>query len=240
VEQLVVDGLVYPSTGPVHIPPNPRNLEIDYTGLSYAVPQRVQFRYFLEGHDKGWQGPLTRRQAFYTDLTPGTYRFHVIACNNSGVWNETGALAEFVVEPTFYQTLWFKALIVLAIARLMWTLYLLRLKQATANVQKRLLAQMEERERIARELHDTLLQGFQGIALRVQGVAKEIPKDNPLRGKMEDVLDRADEVLLDIRSELPEHWQCRSHWEAKSSESQSWPRDRPRIFWTTVNVSLRP
>jgi ligand-binding sensor domain-containing protein/two-component sensor histidine kinase len=202
VEQLVANGKPYQADGQSHIPPNPRNLEIDYTGLSFIVPQKVQFRYFLEGHDKTWQGPVTRRQAFYTDLRPGTYRFHVVACNNSGVWNDTGAESVFVVEPTFYQTLWFKALIALAVAGLLWGLYLLRLKKATANVQERLLVQVEERERIARELHDTLLQGFQGITLRMQGVAKNMPIHDPLRKMTDDVLDRADQVLREARSNV--------------------------------------
>lgn len=202
IEQIIADGKVYASDGHLHIPPNPRNLEIDYTAPSFTVPQRVRFRYRLEGHDSVWQEPLTRRQAFYTDLPPGKYHFHVIACNNSGVWNESGAAATFVVEPTFYQTLWFRTLLGLAIAGVLWTLYLLRMKQATANAQKRLLAQMEERERIARELHDTLLQGFQGIALQVQGVTKTIPAQDPLRAKMESVLDRADEVLLEGRQRV--------------------------------------
>ena len=125
-----------------------------------------------------------------------------MACNNSGVWNETGAVATFVIEPTFYQTAWFKALMAIAVVGVLWALYLLRLKQATANVHDRLFAQMGERERIARELHDTLLQGFQGITLRMQGVAKNMPSQDPLRKMMDDVLDRADEVLREARQRV--------------------------------------
>jgi signal transduction histidine kinase/ligand-binding sensor domain-containing protein len=202
VEELIANGKPYQVDGQPHIPPNPRNLEIDYTGVSFSVPQRVQFRYLLEGHDKTWQGPVTRRQAFYTDLPPGTYRFHVTASNNSSVWNEVGAVAVFVVEPAFYQTLWFKSLIAIAIVGMMWALYLLRLRQATDSVRERLLAQMEERERIARELHDTLLQGFQGITLRMQGVSKNLPIQDPLRKMIEEVLDRGDEVLREARQRV--------------------------------------
>ena len=202
VEQLIADNRPFQTAGQPRLPPNTHNLEIDYTALSFSVPQKVLFRYFLEGHDKSWQGPVRRRQAFYTDLAPGNYRFHVVACNNSGVWNDTGAESVFVVEPTFYQTLWFKALMAIAVVGVLWALYLLRLKQATANVRERLLAQMEERERIARELHDTLLQGFQGITLRVQGVAKNMPAQDPLRRMIDDVLDRADEVLREARNRV--------------------------------------
>lgn len=202
VEQLIANDKHFQAAGQPHIPPNPHNLEIDYTGLSFSVPQKVLFRYFLEGHDKSWQGPVTRRQAFYTDLAPGIYRFHVTACNNSGVWNDTGAIATFVVEPAFYQTIWFKTFVAIAIVGLLYALYLLRLKQATANVHNRLLAQIEERERIARELHDTLLQGFQGITLRVQGVAKNIPAQDQHRKMLDDVLDRADELLREARQRV--------------------------------------
>jgi signal transduction histidine kinase/ligand-binding sensor domain-containing protein len=202
VEQLIADDSSYEPAGQPHLPPNTHNLEIDYTGLSFSIPQKVQFRYWLEGRDKSWQAPVTRRQAFYTDLPPGNYRFHVVACNNSGVWNETGAAADFIVEPTFYQTLWFKVLLAITIAGLLGALYLLRLKQATANVQARLFAQMEERERIARELHDTLLQGFQGITLRMQGVAKNMPIQDPLRKMIDSVLDGADEVLREARQRV--------------------------------------
>jgi signal transduction histidine kinase/ligand-binding sensor domain-containing protein len=202
VEQFIADNRRYEAVGSPHLPPKTHNLEVDYTGLSFSVPQKVQFRYLLEGRDKTWQEPGGRRQAFYTDLAPGNYRFHVIASNNSGVWNDIGAVASFVVEPTFYQTLWFKTLMAIAVLSVLWALYLLRLKQATANVHERLFAQMEERERIARELHDTLLQGFQGITLRMQGVSKNMPVQDPLRKMMEEVLDRADEVLREARQRV--------------------------------------
>ena len=202
VEQLIADNRSYAAGGRTRIPPNPRNLEIDYAALSYTVPERVQFRYFLEGHDKDWQDPGTRRQVFYTDLPPGTYRFHVIASNNSGVWNSTGAVTEFVVEAMFYQTLWFRAVVAILAAGLLWWFYLLRLRRATANAQERVLAQVQERERIARELHDTLLQGFQGITLQVQGIAKKLRDQDPLRSMMEEVLDRADETLSEARQRV--------------------------------------
>jgi signal transduction histidine kinase/ligand-binding sensor domain-containing protein len=202
IEQLISDNKSYQAPAQLRVPANPHNVEIDYTALSFSLPQRVQFRYLLEGRDKTWQGPVTRRQAFYTDLPPGQYRFHVVASNNSGVWNEVGDTASFVVEPAFYQTIWFKAVIAIAVVGSLWALYLFRLKQATATVQNRLLAQMEERERIARELHDTLLQGFQGITLRVQGVAKNIPTQDQHRKMLDDVLDRADELLREARQRV--------------------------------------
>ena len=202
VEQLVADDKPYPSAGQVRIPPNPRNLEIDYTALSFSVPQRVLFRYFLEGHDKFWQGPVTRRQAFYTDLAPGKYRFHVIASNNSGVWNDAGAVAEFVVEPSFYQTLWFQCLVAIAAVCALWVFYTQRLRKATAEVSARLGERLQERERIARELHDTLLQDLQAVILRFQLVANRLTKEDPNRMAMENGLDYADKVLAEGRNQI--------------------------------------
>ena len=88
----------------MRLPPLTRNLQIDYVGLSFVAPQKIRFRYRLDGRDDAWQEPGTRRQAFYNDLRPGTYRFHVIASNNDGVWNEEGASLEIVVAPAWYQT----------------------------------------------------------------------------------------------------------------------------------------
>jgi hypothetical protein len=109
ISALVADRKAYPLNSGVRLPPRTRDLEIDYTALSFVAPQKVLFRYMLEGHDAGWQEPGTRRQAFYNDLRPGPYRFRVIACNNDGVWNETGASVNFSILPTFYQTKGFEA-----------------------------------------------------------------------------------------------------------------------------------
>ena len=112
IEQVVADRRPYPATGVVRLPPLTRDLEIDYAGLSFIAPQKMLFRYRLEGREEAWQEPGTRRQAFYTDLRPGTYRFHVIASNNDGLWNEAGAALDFVVAPAWYQG---RAFVVIAV-----------------------------------------------------------------------------------------------------------------------------
>jgi signal transduction histidine kinase len=202
IEEIVASGKQYSPGEGLLLAPLTRDLEIRYTALSFAVPQRVRFRYTLQGQDPGWQDAGTRRAAFYTNLNPGHYRFHVIACNSDGVWNETGAELNIVIPPAFYQTLWFKILLALAGAAVLWCLYLLRLRQATAQVHVRLGERMKERERIARELHDTLLQGFQGLMLRLQMVMEEIPENLSARSKMEKVLERADGVLFEGRERV--------------------------------------
>jgi signal transduction histidine kinase/ligand-binding sensor domain-containing protein len=199
IEKVIADEQEIKGADQVFLPVKVRNVRIDFTALSFAAPRKVHFRYKLQGYDPDWSSPVSLRQATYTNLPPGNYEFRVMACNNDGVWNTTGDTLRFVIPPLFYQTVWFKVLMAITIAASVWILYLLRLKQATANVQKRLLAQMEERERIARELHDTLLQGFQGITLRMQGVVKNMPKHDPIRKMIDDVLDRGDEVLREAR-----------------------------------------
>jgi signal transduction histidine kinase len=150
-------------------------LEIDYTALSFMAPQKVRFRYKLEGHDVNWQEPGTRRQAFYSDLPPRRYRFHVIACNNDGVWNEAGATLDFRVMPAWYQTIWFRISCVGGFVLLLWALYRLRLQQLKRQFNMTLEARVGERTRIARELHDTLLQSFHGLMFRFQAARNMLP-----------------------------------------------------------------
>ena len=148
------------------LPPHVRDLEIDYTALSLVAPEKVRFRYMLEGRDPDWVDAGNRRQAFYDDLPPRHYRFRVAASNNSGVWNETGASFDFSIAPAYYQTAWFLALCVAAFLSMLWTAYRLRLLYLTRQFNVRLEGRVSERMRIARELHDTLLQSFQGVLMK--------------------------------------------------------------------------
>ncbi|WP_170185849.1 sensor histidine kinase [Pseudoxanthomonas dokdonensis] len=177
------------------LPAGVSRLEIDYTALSLSVPKRVRFRYRLEGVDQDWIEAGSRRQAFYTNLRPGDYRFHVIAANNDGVWNQEGATFDFKLPPTFVQSMWFKAMMVTAVALILWGFYLLRLRHATARLRDRFDGQVAERARIARELHDTLLQEFQALTLRFQGTVNKLPVDAGMRADLTKALDRADEAL---------------------------------------------
>ena len=178
------------------------NLQIDYNAISLQSPDRVKFRYQLEGVDRNWVNAGERRQAFYTRLGPGQYRFHVIAANKDGVWNSTGASLQFEIPPTFVQSGWFVLLCTLVVALALWLLYSLRMWQVTAAIHSRHEERVAERERIARELHDTLLQGVQGLILKFQAITDEIPRDSPARQKMDQALDRADEVLIEGRDRV--------------------------------------
>jgi PAS domain S-box-containing protein len=129
VEEIIADHKNYAPQDGLRLPALTRDLEIDYTALSFVTPQKVRFRYKLEGHDSAWQDPGTRRQAFYADLRPGNYRFHVIACNNDGVWNEEGATLAFGLAAAWYQTWWFRGASVVVFLALLWALYRWRIQQ---------------------------------------------------------------------------------------------------------------
>ncbi len=210
VEEVTANGNTFSPSEGLRLAPLTRDIAIRYTALSFVAPQKVRFRYMLEGQDKTWQQAGTRREAFYTNLAPAHYRFRVMACNNSGLWNEAGAAWSFEISPAFYQTAWFRFVCILAGITICISLYLFRLRQATAEIQARLGERLVERERIARELHDTLLQGFNGLVLRFEAVMKKMAPEDPAREMMGKALERADEVLLegrlrvrDLRSEFP-------------------------------------
>jgi len=140
VEQIVADRKIYDTSSDtaehLRLPPLIRDLEIDYTALSFVAPEKVRFQYKLEGLDREWHEVGSRRQAFYTNLPPRRYRFRVIACNNSGVWNEAGAFLDFSIAPAYYQTDWFRALCAAAFLTLVWVLYRLRIKQVRRQERK--------------------------------------------------------------------------------------------------------
>lgn len=202
IEGITADGVEYETSRDIRLPARTRNLQIAYTALSLSIPERVQFRYRLEGVDASWQDVGTRRVAYYTDLPPGDYRFQVVASNNDNLWNEEGAVIGMAIPPTFVQTRWFVALCVLAGAILVWLLVRLRLRQIIATNRWRLEERLIERERIARELHDTLLQGFQGLILKFQSATERIPVHEPARALMDEALDRADLVLAEGRDRV--------------------------------------
>jgi signal transduction histidine kinase/ligand-binding sensor domain-containing protein len=206
VEQITADRKTYDAvsdaSGRLYLPPLIRDLQIDYTALSLVAPEKILFRYKLEGHDRDWQEVGNRRQAFYNDLPPGNYRFRVMACNNSGVWNETGTFLDFSIAPAYYQTIWFRVSCVAAFLLLLGALYQMRLRQVARQVRGRMEERLEERERIARDLHDTLLQSVQGLILKFHAVAKQIPSDEPAHDALESTLDHADQVLAEGRDRV--------------------------------------
>jgi ligand-binding sensor domain-containing protein len=192
----------YETSGQLRLPKGTKSLQVDYTALSLSRPERSRFRYQLEGFDLSWVDAGTRRQAFYTNLGPGQYHFHVIAENENGVWNFSGASLDISIPPTFVQTKTFVALCAAAGLGLLWYIYHLRTRQLTARERGRLEARLSERERIARELHDTLLQSVQGLTLRFHTVAKGVPQGSPARELIDKALETADRVFAEGRDRV--------------------------------------
>jgi signal transduction histidine kinase/ligand-binding sensor domain-containing protein len=200
IEQVTADGKTYEAANGLRLPARVRNLAIDYTALSFVAPEKIRFRYILEGQDPEWKEVINDREVQYSNLGPGTYRFRVMACNNSGVWNEEGALLDFSIAPAYYQTNWFRVLCGAMFLALLWAVYQLRIRQLAHQFNMTLEARVSERTRIARELHDTLLQSFQGLLLRFQSVLKMLP-ERPLeaRQRLESALDHAAEAITEGR-----------------------------------------
>jgi signal transduction histidine kinase/ligand-binding sensor domain-containing protein len=192
------DGSPYPRLADLRLPAHTANVQIDYTALSLSVPERVRFRYKLEGIDPNWQDPGTRRQAFYTSLAPGRYRFRVIARNNDGVWNEAGASLDFSILPAYYQTSWFRAICGATVLLFLWLVYQFRLRQLQRQFNIGLEAEVHERTRIARDLHDTLLQSLHGLMFQFQAVRNLLPS------RPDEAMESLDNAIHDTERALAE------------------------------------
>jgi signal transduction histidine kinase/ligand-binding sensor domain-containing protein len=200
IEQVTVNGTMYEASNVSRLPAGVRDLLFDFTALSLVVPEKVRFRVQLESQDTGWRELVNQRHVHYTNLPPGNYRFRVIACNNSGVWNETGAFLDFSIAPAFYQTIWFRLALVVLFLALLWAAYMFRVRQLAMQFNRTLDARVNERTRIARDLHDTLLQSFQGLLLRFQSILKILP-ERPLEAmqRLESAIDQAAEAITEGR-----------------------------------------
>lgn len=201
IEELTADRHRYALADGLALPPLTRDVQIDYTAIGLAVPQHLRFRYRLDGREQDWVEAGQRRQAFYTDLPPGTYRFRVAASQDGWRWEEATPL-DFTVKPAFYQTGWFMLLVVALAALALWMLFAWRLAHAQVQLRSLLEERHAERERIARELHDTFLQAVHGLMLRLQSAMERIPPAEPARELMERALDQAGEVIIEGRDRV--------------------------------------
>ncbi|MGO9994383.1 MAG: two-component regulator propeller domain-containing protein [Steroidobacteraceae bacterium] len=200
IEQITADGQTYSPTSGLRLHAQLRDFTIDYTALSLVAPEKVRFRFKLEGQDPDWREVLNIRRVQYSNLAPGSYRFRVTAANNSGVWNQDGAALYFSIAPAYWQTNWFRALCVAAFLFVPWALYQVRLRQIARGFNARLEERVAERTRIARDLHDTLLQSFQGLLLRFQTV-RELLRTRPAEAEetLESAIDQTAQAITEGR-----------------------------------------
>ncbi|MBV7538672.1 hypothetical protein KW842_23125 [Duganella sp. sic0402] len=186
----------------LELPRHTQNLHIDFTAAVLSIPERARFRIRLIGQDHEWRDTGALRQAFYTNLGPGDYRFEVMAANEDGLWSVAPASLNFSIAPAFYQTDWFKLACVALLGGGLYLLYLWRLARMTSRVIERMRTRLDERERIARTLHDTFLQSVQGLIMNVHSIKAHLPKNDKVQQKIDDALDAADAVAEEGREQL--------------------------------------
>jgi ligand-binding sensor domain-containing protein/two-component sensor histidine kinase len=199
IEEVLVDKKPVDLKDYVYFAPGSRELEIRYTGISFISPENLHFKYILDGFDKDWIDANNRRVAYYTNLPPGEYSFKVIARNMKGIWNEEISSFQFYLKPRFYQTYWFYALCLVSTGLLGWTIYFLRMK----HLESKFSAAISERTRIARELHDTLLQDIAAIAMKLELISQEIDKSpSSAKKELDQVIITMDDCQNDARKSI--------------------------------------
>jgi signal transduction histidine kinase/ligand-binding sensor domain-containing protein len=203
IERFTVDDMDQPMHGTSAIPniaAGHVHFEFDYAGLSFVAPQKVRYRYMLQGFDRGWTDAGARRSAYYTNIPPGRYTFRVEAANNDGVWNTTGAAFSFNLKRHFYQTLWFYALLLAATIAILF----LAIKRRLRVAEREFRAVLGERSRIAREIHDTLAQGYVGVSVQLELLAEllRLKKLEPAAKQLDATRKYVREGLADARQSI--------------------------------------
>jgi len=199
IQAISADGSSFDLQGAIRIPAAPHRVTFSYAGVSLSAPERVRFRYRLDGVDRDWSEPAPVREAIYPNLGPGAYHFHVIASNSEGLWNGAEATLRFEIEPLFWQTWRFRLAGALAVVFAVFAVYHLRLRQLTRRMNLRFEERLAERTRIARDFHDTLLQSFQGVLLKFHAVTYMLSDHPQARQKLEGVIDQAEQAITEGR-----------------------------------------
>ncbi len=230
----------------VHIPGSRQRVTIGYTGLSLSIPDHVRFRYRLDGFDHGWSEPTAERSAGYTNLPPGPYRFRVIASNPDGVWSGSEATAAFQVDPLLWQTLWFRASVVIGCMFAGLALYRFRMHRLTGRLNVRFEERLAERTRIAQELHDTLLQGFLSASMHVHVAVDQLPADSQAKPTLTRALQLMGQVIEEGRNAVRGLRSSRTssldleHAFSRIQEELGSHGGEPAQFRVVVDGQLRP
>ncbi len=205
LDGMLADGKLIAPGGDIHVPARQRRLTFRYAGVSVSNQEGVRYRYRLDDVDSAWSEPTRSREVDYTNVPPGRFRFEVMARNADGRWSGQEATMTFDVEPAYWQTRWFQVASLAALVLLAWGLYRLRLRQMTARMDLRYAERLAERTRIARELHDTLLQSFHGLLLRFQAVSNLLPtRPEDAKERLDGAIDQAAQAIRESRDAVNE------------------------------------
>jgi signal transduction histidine kinase len=203
VQTISADGSPVPMRGPVHIPGSDRRVTFGFAGLSLSVPELVRFRYRLDSYDSRWSEPTSVREAGYTNLPPGPYRFRVVASNPYGAWNGAEASIAFEVDPLWWQTWWLRIGVVIACVGAVLAYFRFRIRRLTSRLNLRFEERLAERTRISRDLHDTLLQSFHGLTFRYQAARNMLPRrpDEAMEA-LDGALERTEQAIAEGRDAI--------------------------------------
>ena len=230
VERFTVDDIAVRTTGTeAVVPPGHIKYGFEYAALSFVSPSRVRYRYILEGFDKQWTQAGSRRTAYYTNLPPRHYRFRVQTANEDGVWNEPGAEVPFTIKPRFYRTLWFSGLATLLLVGIIFGIYRMRVRA----IRSQFTAILAERTRIAREIHDTLAQGFVGVSVQLELTAHLLAQSrvDEASQQVDRTRDLVREGLADAR---------RSIWDLRAAGTQATlPTRLTQLMEQSANENLK-
>src|SRR6266496_1315007 len=202
IEQVTADGSPLNAQGPIRIRGSRQRITFTYAGLSLSIPERVRFRYKLEPYDLDWSEPRAEREATYTNLEPGSYRFRIMVSNSAGVWSNVESTVQLDIEPMFWQTWWFRVSLLIVAGLTVLLLYRLRLQRLTHQMNVRFEERLAERTRIAQDLHDTLLQGFLSASMQLHVAARQLPADSPAKPRVTRVLELMGQVIEEGRTTL--------------------------------------
>jgi signal transduction histidine kinase len=230
VEQFAVDDAAMQAKENFEVAPGHGRFAFQYAGLSFVAPQKVRFRYKLDGFDRDWIDAGTRRVAYYTNIPPGQHVFRVMACNNDGIWSESAAVFRFRLRPHFYQTYWFYLVLLASAALLTYEAYRWRVR----SVESRFSAVLAERNRIAREIHDTLAQGFVAVSVQLEVVSRLMTTSKEgAREHLEQARALVKDCLAEARSSI---WNLRSESATGSDLAAALTRAAERI---TTNTQVK-
>ena len=202
IDSVEADGKVYVPRDGLTLPAHTENIRITFSVVSLTKPERVDAKIRMRGLNNDWRDVGSQREASYSHLGPGHYHFDVVGANEDGVWNNVGARVEFGIRPAFYQTLWFVVLCACLAAIALWQAFAFRLRQVNRQLRVRLEARHAERERIARDLHDTLLQSFPGLFMKMQAGVNRLPEDVAERQFLNQALDQARGIIVESRDQV--------------------------------------